>query len=322
MQIKRLSNLINAIYDGDPNLDINFISSLSNPKKNGIIYISKINQLNLNIIENIGCILTNSEISKSLKNCNLLISDNPRLSFALLTQIFKKANSFNYINEQKNISKNHIQIGENSSIGENFSYGLNVIIDDNVSIGNNVRLGHNVVLHNNTLIGDNVIIESGSIIGSEGFGNVQNLNKTWTHIEHLGSVVIHNNVQIGANCCIDRGTIDNTIIEKGVIIDNLVHIAHNVKIGENTAIAAKVGIAGSSTIGKRNMIGGMVGIVNHIRTVDDVIISATTTVNKDITEPGVYTGIFPISKHSKWKRIALWITKLDKIVKFLKIKKI
>jgi len=106
-----------------------------------------------------------------------------------------------------------------------------------------------------------------------------------------------------------------------VIIDNLVHIAHNVIIGENTAIAAKVGIAGSCVIGKRNMIGGMVGIVDHINTADDVIISATSTVNKDIKEPGTYTGIMPISKHSTWKRIALWILKLDKIAKFLNLKK-
>jgi len=106
-----------------------------------------------------------------------------------------------------------------------------------------------------------------------------------------------------------------------VIIDNQVHIAHNVQIGENTAIAANTGIAGSCIIGKRNMIGGMVGIVNHINTADDVIISATSTVNKDLKEPGVYTGIMPISKHTIWKRIALWITKLDKIVSFINFKK-
>jgi len=134
-------------------------------------------------------------------------------------------------------------------------------------------------------------------------------------------VVIDSNVNIGANCCIDRGTINDTVINQGVIVDNLVHIAHNVIIGENTAIAAKVGIAGSCNIGKRNMIGGMVGIVDHIKTADDVIISATSTVNKDIKEPGIYTGIMPIVKHSRWKRIALWITKLDKIAKFLDLKR-
>jgi len=137
---------------------------------------------------------------------------------------------------------------------------------------------------------------------------------------HLGGVEIHNNVSIGSNCCIDRGTIDNTTINSGVIIDNLVHIAHNVSIGKDTAIAAKVGIAGSCNIGKRNMIGGMVGIVDHINTADDVSISATSSVIRDLKESGTYTGIMPISKHDTWKRIALWITKLDKIAQFLKLK--
>jgi len=132
---------------------------------------------------------------------------------------------------------------------------------------------------------------------------------------------LKNDIDIGANCCIDRATLDSTVINSGVIIDNLVHIAHNVVIGEKTAIAAKVGIAGSCIIGKRNMIGGMVGIVDHIKTADDVIISATSTVNKDIKEPGIYTGIMPLVKHYRWKRIALWITKLDKIAKFLNLKR-
>jgi len=139
---------------------------------------------------------------------------------------------------------------------------------------------------------------------------------------HLGSVIIDDNCSIGANCCIDRGTIDNTVIKKYVVIDNHVHIAHNVFIGEKTAIAANTGIAGSCVIGKRNMIGGMVGMVDHIRTVDDVVISATSTVHKNLTKPGVYTGIMPISLHTSWKRIAFWISKLDKIAKILNIKKI
>jgi len=137
----------------------------------------------------------------------------------------------------------------------------------------------------------------------------------------MGKVIIHNNVSIGSNCSIDRGTIDDTIINKGVIIDNLVHIAHNVTIGENTAIAAKVGIAGSCKIGKRNMIGGMAGIIDHIKTSDDVIISATSTIINNIEEPGLYTGIMPTTKHSSWKRIAFWIKKLDKILKEFNIKK-
>ena len=107
------------------------------------------------------------------------------------------------------------------------------------------------------------------------------------------------------------------MIHNGVKIDNLVQIAHNVIIGENTAIAAKTGIAGTTTIGKRCMIGGMVGIVGHLTITDDVIINATSTVNRSITKPGIYTGFFPLMTHAGWKKSGMWLTKLDKITKTL-----
>jgi len=288
-------------YVGDLSLEIDCISSSSNPKPNSLIYV--VNDRFIPKIDSKNVVLLTTRLLKHELNFkNILFSDNPRLAYAQITHFFSS--------QSKLFTKN--------SLFKDVNIGKNVVIEENVTIGHNVNIGHNVVLHKNTFIGNNVNIDSGTIIGSEGFGNVLSASFNWQHIYHLGSVVIGNDVMIGANCCIDKGTIDNTVIEDGVIIDNLVHIAHNVRIGEKTAIAAKVGIAGSCIIGKRNMIGGMVGIVDHIKTADDVIISATSTVNKDIKEPGTYTGIMPISNHASWKRIALWITKLDKIAKFLK----
>ena len=133
-------------------------------------------------------------------------------------------------------------------------------------------------------------------------------------------MIIGNYVSIGANTTIDRGTIGNTEIHNGVKIDNLVHIAHNVIIGSNTAIAAKTGIAGTTIIGKRCMIGGMVGIVGHLTITDDVIVNATSTVNRSIKKSGTYTGFVPLMPHSEWKKMGLWLTKLDKIISLLKIK--
>jgi UDP-3-O-[3-hydroxymyristoyl] glucosamine N-acyltransferase len=169
------------------------------------------------------------------------------------------------------------------------------------------------------IIGDNCIISPGAVIGSEGFGNARN-NKKWSSIAHLGNVFIGNNVSIGANTTIDRGSMSNTEIHDGVKIDNLIHIAHNVIIGEDTAIAAKTGIAGSTKIGKRCMIGGAVGIVGHLNIADDVVINATSTVNRNISKPGIYTGFMPIMLHSEWKKVGMWVSKLDKIASFLKIK--
>jgi len=324
LKLSQLKNKIDAKLIGNSEKKIIGISSFNEPSSEKILYISNINILSKIDIHLYGALLVSNEIHNRLKNeksINFLVSENHRLSFAKLSKIFKKSLTIpkKIVADSCSLS---LYLGNNVRIGENFFHGSNVVIEDNSQIGDNVCLGHNVVIQSGTIISNNVIIESGTVIGSEGFGNVLSSDKEWEHIDHLGAVFIGKNVRIGSNCCIDRGTIDNTIISSGVIIDNLVHIAHNVFIGENTAIAAKVGIAGSCVIGKRNMIGGMVGIVDHIKTTNDVVISATSSVTKDLMEPGTYTGIMPISRHSSWKRIAFWITKLDKIVKKFNIKKI
>ena len=312
MKLHELSSLLECEMHGDPEHEISQVG-FKKPHKNSIVFIA--NKRNIpQQINKFGAVLTTLDIKKSLGLDNAIISNNPSLAFAKLTNIFKRT-----LSQPKTLDKDkNFKIGKNVSLGENPTIGCNVIIEDNVTIGNNVTISHHVTIHHGVKIGDNVVIGSGSVIGSEGFGNVLDSDNNWNHIAHLGSVLIGSNVRLGSNCSIDRGTIDDTIINSGVIIDNLVHIAHNVIIGENTAIAAKVGIAGSCNIGKRNMIGGMVGIIDHINTTDDVIISATSTVSKNIKEPGVYTGIMPISQHALWKRLAFWFTKLDKIVKHIK----
>ena len=323
----RLSEILEKIdfkILGDENLEIHSISSNRNPRSHTIVLISSYKNLDEGKLPENIAILTNSAVYKKFikpQRFNFIISENIKQTFALLTVFFKKKVSSP---KPKLIepNMNEIWIGENVDYGKDFRYGVNCLIEDGSKIGRNVRLGNNVVIYSDTVIGDDVTIDSGTIIGSEGFGNILDSKKTWHHINHLGNVILKNNISIGSNCCIDRATLDSTIIGSGVIIDNLVHIAHNVTIDENTAIAAKVGIAGSCEIGKRNMIGGMVGIVDHIKTTNDVVISATSSVTRDLIEPGIYTGIMPTSKHSSWKRIAFWITKLDKIIKKFNIKKI
>jgi len=311
-----LAKKFNLTLNGNPDRVINSFSSIESPKPDSLIFIS-----NKKLIKNLNfpdscCLLVGDDLACSLdSDIDFLASSNIWQKYSELTFFFKKKESLKIHNLPS-------FKGSNVSIGVNCSFGANVVLENNVSIGNNTIIGNNVVVCENCVIKDNVFVDSGSVIGSEGFGNHRNDDGSWSHIYHLGKVVIHNKVSIGSNCCIDRGTIDDTVINEGVIIDNLVHIAHNVEIGEYTAIAAKTGIAGSCRIGKRNLIGGMVGIIDHIKTADDVIISATSTVNKDLKEPGTYTGIMPISKHAIWKRIALWITKLDKMAKFLNLKKI
>lgn len=141
-------------------------------------------------------------------------------------------------------------------------------------------------------------IGSGAVIGSEGFGYIER-NGRYRHLYHLGNVIIGDDVEIGANTCIDRGVLGSTIIERGVKIDNLVHIAHNVIIGEHTAIAAQAGIAGSTCVGKRNRIGGQAGLTGHITTCDDVTIGAQAGVSKSIAQSGEYSGTPAVPLHRR-----------------------
>jgi len=325
--ISELSKILKTDLIGDRETKISGVCSPDNPSPNCICYLLDIKKFNSEIISNASAILTTEEIFKKIdiQFCYLItknLNDSViTLHEQFLPPYYNFSNSSHLTLTKENLYSD-FYFGDNSTYGSGCSFGVNVVIENNVKIGENVSLGHGVVIHKNCTIGNNVKIGSGCVIGSEGFGNFRLDDFSWGHIPHIGSVVIKNNVAIGSNCTIDRGTIEDTIIHDGVKLDNQIHIAHNVHIGENTAIAANVGIAGSCKIGKRNMIGGMVGIIDHITTTDDVTISATSAVTQNLKEPGVYTGIMPISKHSLWKRIALWITKLDKIAKLLGIKKI
>jgi len=322
LSIKEINKLVSGQLRGESQTIINSISTIENSSSTDLVFISHMKYIkDLNDLK-AGLVITDKFIADLLdKECNLIIVDHVMLAFAKLSRYFDfKDNPL--INSLDSLSStNHldnIYIGNDVKIGKNFKYGINCVIESGVVIGKNVCLSHNVILKSGSSIGDNVYIGEGTVIGSEGFGNILDKNANWHHISHLGGVSIGNNVLIGSNCNIDRGTISDTIISNGVVMDNQIHIAHNVQVGEKTAIAANVGIAGSCNIGKRNMIGGMVGIVDHISTVDDVIITAKTTVYRNIKNSGTYTGIMPILKHGYWKRISILITKLDKMLNFIK----
>ena len=318
MRLSVISNLINATLIGNDK-DCSSIASLNFPSKDAIVLLSSQKYLKDIDLNKYGAVLTTQEICELISsNVSLLITKDIQKSFILLASLFKHSSSYSSLDNNKDI----VFLGKNINIGKNFRFGQNLVIEDNVTIGDNVTVGHNSTICHDVIIGNSVDISNCTTIGSEGFGNFRTKDKLWMHIPHLGKVVINDRVSIGSNCCIDRGTIDDTIIDSGVIIDNHVHIAHNVKIGCDSAIAANSAIAGSCSIGKRNLIGGMVGIIDHISTCDDVVISATSTIISNIIKPGTYTGIFPTTMHNSWKRIAFWVSKIDKMAKLLKIKRI
>ena len=330
LSLEKITELIGATLIGDSTAEINGISTLEDANGNQISYAVSDKYINSLSKTKAGAVILPKKLKKHCPT-NVLIVDDAYLAFARISHQFKYYNfpvnnslSKPIIDSSASVIGVTINpgcvIGKNVSIGKNTIIGPNCVIEDEVSIGEDSYIGANVTIQRECQLGKRCAILPGVVIGSEGFGNALDEQKNWQSIAHLGRVCIGDDVSIGANTTIDRGTINDTVIHNGVKIDNLVQIAHNVIIGENTAIAAKTGIAGTTTIGKHCLIGGMVGIVGHLTITDNVIVNATSTVNRSITKPGIYTGFFPLMAHSDWKKVGMWLTKLDKITTILNIK--
>lgn len=195
--------------------------------------------------------------------------------------------------------------------------GPGCVIGRRAHVGEGTRLIAQVAVNADCILGRRCIVHSGAVIGSDGFGFAPE-NGQWVKIPQLGRVVIGDDVEIGANTSIDRGALDDTVIGNGVKIDNLVHIAHNVRIGDDTALAGFVGIAGSAIVGKRCTVGGQSGIVGHITVGDDVHLMGRSLLSHDTTEPGVYSSALPALPVSEWNRNAARLRHLDDLARRVK----
>ena len=180
-------------------------------------------------------------------------------------------------------------INDNVRIDANAIIGAGCVVGEFSQIGENSRLDANVTLYHKTIIGKHVVIASGTVMGSDGFGIAKHKG-TWHKVPQLGRVIIEDHVEIGSNCSIDRGAIDDTVIERGARLDNLIQVGHNVRIGQNTAIAGCVGISGSTTIGSNCLVGGQSGFAGHITIANDVVVTGGTEVSKSIRDPGIYSS--------------------------------
>jgi UDP-3-O-[3-hydroxymyristoyl] glucosamine N-acyltransferase len=191
----------------------------------------------------------------------------------------------------------HVIVSNGCSIGAGAALHSGVVLYDNVSIGEGSVLHANVVCYDGTRIGARCLIHAGTVLGADGFGFAERTDGSFEKIPQIGTVVIEDDVEIGANCTIDRAALGSTVIEQGVKLDNLIHIAHNAVLGEHTAIAAQTGVSGSTRIGKRNRIAGQVGFVGHISTSDNVVVLAQSGVSKSLDNKGVYFGS-PAKSHA------------------------
>jgi len=309
MKLTEIANIVNGELIGE-DMDIAGLGKIESSKRDEITFIANPVYEKYFSGTEAGAVIVsknfNPEKFPRLDNRQvpLIKVQDPYLAFLELLEVLSPKTELQKIGIDENavvsdtaeISRDEVRIGANCFIGQKVKIGAgtsilpNVVLLTGVEIGEDVLIYPNVTIYPGSKIGNRVIIHSGTVIGSDGFGQARNPDGTFQKIPQKGIVVIGDDVEIGSNCSIDRATIGETIISKGVKLDNQLQIAHNVFIGENTVIAAHTGIAGSTKIGANCMIGGKVGIVGHIEICDNVIITAATNVSKSITTPGMYSG--------------------------------
>jgi UDP-3-O-[3-hydroxymyristoyl] glucosamine N-acyltransferase len=303
--LKELAKVTESVLIGDPNTVIDNISSITSANKTSITFLSNTKYSSL-LANSKACAVIVYKDFEDDNKFNYLKSDDPYLTYAKLTKLFKDEPELMmpFIHDSAVIS-------DTSSISNKVHIGANVFIGPNCIINENVVINANCSLVKDVEIGSGTIINFGTVLGSDGFGFAPS-NKGYVKIEQLGGLKIGKNVEIGANCSIDRGALDNTEIHDGVILDNLIHIAHNVVLGKNSAIAASCAIAGSSKIGQNFQMGGLSGVLGHLDICDDVTVGAHTLITKSIKQPGNYIGIMPAQDSGNWAKSSIFIKNLGK----------
>lgn len=293
---KQIAELIHGSIEGDENAKINTFAKIEEGKKGAISFLSNPKYTHyIYETESSVVLINNDVVLEKPTNATLIRVENAYECVAQLLQIYesmkpKKSgiDSLAFVSPSAKIGEDcyigaFAYVGDNAEIGDGCQIYPHAVIFDNVKIGNNSTLYPNVSIYHDCKIGNNVVIHSGTVIGADGFGFAPNADG-YDKIPQIGIVTIEDDVEIGANTCVDRSTMGSTYIRKGVKLDNLIQIAHNVEVGENTVMAAQVGVAGSTKVGKWCMFGGQVGMAGHISIADGTQVGAqagiTNTVKK------------------------------------------
>jgi UDP-3-O-[3-hydroxymyristoyl] glucosamine N-acyltransferase len=277
---------------------ISQLSFLSNPKYAQQLATSRA-----------GCVIVapaQREAATARGDC--IVTDQPYLYYARLTQLWKKQLG---VVPGPAIHPSAV-VDPDAVVDPTAQIGALCVVERGARIGAGTVLKPRVTVGEGCIIGERCIVHSGAVIGADGFGFAPNAG-AWEKIEQLGAVRIGDDVEIGANTCIDRGALGDTVIEDGVKLDNLIQIAHNVRIGKHTAMAGCVGVAGSATIGAHCTVGGSAGILGHLTLADNVHVSSFSLVTRSILKPGHYSGIFPIDDNATWEKNAATLKQLHKL---------
>lgn len=299
-----LSKLINAKLIGDGEAIVDNLSTIQNSNKTSLTFLSNKKYSKYIKTSEAKAFIVHQDFVNEDDKKNFLVSEDPYLSYAMASKLFSP-----FYNDLNNSGIHSTAIvSSDAKIGNNVSIGANVYIGPNCVIGDDSCIQPNVSLVCNVKLGSNCNIFPGTVLGSDGFGYAPTKNG-YVKIEQLGSLVIGDNVEIGAGCTIDRGALDDTIIHDGVKLDNQIHIAHNVNLGKNSAIAACCAIAGSTVIGENFRMGGLSGVLGHLSITDNVSVGAHTLITKNISEGGEYIGIMPAQNPKDWAKSSIFIKK-------------
>lgn len=336
---EQIAGLINGEIHGFSGVTVNTLakieeghsgalSFLSNPKYEEFIYTTQSSI----------CIVNRSfQPSKDLPETLTLIKvDDAYQCFAKLLELYSQLNKKAPVIESPSFVSESARIGEDVYIGAFVYIGKNVTVADavqiypNCYIGDNVRIGKGTILHpgvsvyHDCILGEDCIIHAGTVIGADGFGFAPDANGVFHKVPQIGNVVIENNVEIGSNTTIDRATMGSTRIKTGVKIDNLCQIAHNVEVGDNSALAAQVGVAGSAKIGERVMVGGQAGISGHLHIADDTKIVAQSGIPSSVKKADTLMGSpgIPLEDFKKsyfgFRKLPFILSKLQELEKKVK----
>jgi len=323
--LRELAELVHGQVKGDPSAEIIGAAPCEMAKVGEITFIRSKKYRSLLETTRASVVITPLGVVSDKKN--LLWAENPQLAFAKILSLYHhkpyRATGIHktaWISPTARVGKDvsiapFAVIGEGAVVGDRVAIHSGVFVGDNSTIGEDTVIHANVSIYGNTTIGKRVVLHSGVVVGSDGFGYVRD-GETHFKIPQVGGVTIEDDVEVGANSTIDRGTIGQTIVKRGVKIDNLVQVAHNVVIGENSIIVAQVGIAGSTRVGRNVILAGQVGVADHIEIGDNVIVAAQAGVGKDIPSNQIVQGS-PTMPQRDFLRSSVVISRLPQIKRTL-----
>lgn len=326
---EQIAGLLNGEIIGNPQVKVSKLSKIEEGEPQSISFLANMAYEQYLYTTDASIVIINRDLKlqKPVKDtCTLIKVENAYECFAKLLETYQQMKGSKTGIEQPSFISETAKLGENcyvgafTYIGENVTIGNNVKIYPNTYVGDNTTIGDNTILFSGvklmeeTVVGKNCIFHAGVVIGSDGFGFVPDENNVYSKVPQIGNVVIEDDVEIGGNTVIDRATMGSTVIKKGVKLDNLVQIAHNVVIGENSVIAGQAGIAGSAKIGKNCMMGGQVGVAGHLTIADDVKIAAQSGVGASIKEKGAIVQGSPAFSIGEYRRSYVGFKKLPEIL--------